>query len=284
MQHKNKLNRIIELLETGQTVFGTFASTGNVDDTVSCQALGYDFIIYEMEHSGFDFPNLRTAMQFLARPQTTQSSLTPATVPIVRIPAKASEPNQWIIKQALDHGNYGLVLPHLSTVAQAKSAVAACRYANPNAPAGQRGWGPFAASRYWGISLEEYTRVADVWPLNPDGELFLMPLVESLEGVRNLAEILANVKGISAIQFGAGDLSAELGYPGQMAHPKVEECLVQVKQVCADAGIPCAVIATENDVAKRLDQGFEIIISLPTLTDPALIKGRLLAKEARKLS
>ena len=65
--------------------------------------------------------------------------------------------------------------------------------------------------------VEEYTGVADVWPLNPDGELFLMPLVESLEGVRNLAEILANVKGISAIQFGAGDLSAELGYPGQMA-------------------------------------------------------------------
>jgi len=274
MQHTRKLNRIIELLKTGQTVFGTFASTGNVDETVACQALGYDFIIYEMEHSGFDFPNLRTAMQFLARPQTTP---TPVTVPIVRIPAKASEPNQWIIKQALDHGNYGLVLPHLSTVAQAKAAVSACRYANPNAPTGQRGWGPFAASKYWGISLEEYTRVADVWPLNPEGELFLMPLVESLEGVRNLAEILAKVKGISAIQFGAGDLSAELGHPGQMTHPKVEECLVAVKQICADAGTPCAVIATESDIAKRLDQGFEIIITLPALTDPALVKGRSIA-------
>ena len=47
---------------------------------------------------------------------------------MVRIPPNARERNQWVIKQALDTGVYGLVLPHLSTVEDAQAAVAAARY------------------------------------------------------------------------------------------------------------------------------------------------------------
>lgn len=274
MQHENRFNRIIDLLKNKQTVFGTFASTSNVDETLACQDLGYDFIIYEMEHSGFNYSNLRTAIQFLAKPPGVQNSPGASTVPIARIPAKSSEPNQWIIKQTLDHGSYGIVLPHLESVARAKDAVAACRYANPSAPGGQRGWGPFVASKYWGLSLEEYTSKADLWPLNPEGELFLMPIVESLEGVRNLADILAQVKGIGAILFGPGDLSVELGFPGQMDHPEIEGYVTKVKQICADANVPCGIIVSADNVEKRIEQGFEIIVSIPALADPALAKGK----------
>lgn len=274
------INRIIDLLQKGDTVFGTFASTSNVEESIACADLGYDFVIYEMEHSGFDYANLRTAMQFLSG-RRQSGGVQPAVVPIVRVPTKASEPNQWVIKQALDHGNYGLVLPHLSTVQQARAALAACRYARPGSPEGQRGWGPFTASRYWGMSIEEYTEAADVWPLNPHGELFFMPLVESLEGVRNLPEILREVPGISAILFGAGDLSAELGVAGQMRHPKVEEALTQVKQACQRHGVACALIASAADVELRMEQGFQIIITLPAFVDPALQLGRSLQARRR---
>jgi 4-hydroxy-2-oxoheptanedioate aldolase len=47
---------------------------------------------------------------------------------MVRIPPNARERNQWVIKQALDTGVYGLVLPHLNTVEDAQAAVAAARY------------------------------------------------------------------------------------------------------------------------------------------------------------
>jgi 4-hydroxy-2-oxoheptanedioate aldolase len=46
-----------------------------------------------------------------------------------------------------------------------------------------------------------------VWPLDPDGDLLLMGIVEEAEGVRNIRDILKQVKGIGAIWAGPGDLS-----------------------------------------------------------------------------
>jgi hypothetical protein len=57
-----------------------------------------------------------------------KGNLQPDVVPMVRIPPNARERNQWVIKQALDTGVYGLVLPHLSTVEDAQAAVAAAWY------------------------------------------------------------------------------------------------------------------------------------------------------------
>ena len=75
-----------------------------------------------------------------------------------------------MIKQALDTGVYGLVLPHLNTVEDAQAAVAAARYPQvpgvPDfAPAGERGWGNRIAARYWGLTPQEYYDAADLWPL-----------------------------------------------------------------------------------------------------------------------
>ena len=55
--------------------------------------------------------------------------------------------NQWIAKQVLDSGVYGIVWPHVSTVEEARNAVVACRYPRPKdaplyEPAGQRGDAP----------------------------------------------------------------------------------------------------------------------------------------------
>jgi hypothetical protein len=41
------------------------------------------------------------------------------------------------------------------------------------------------APRYWGLSASEYTEAADLWPLDPRGEMFFMPLIEGVEGVLN---------------------------------------------------------------------------------------------------
>jgi len=47
------------------------------------------------------------------------------------------------------------------------------------------------------------------------GRVVFMPLVEGVEGVRNLPQILKEVKGIGAIWAGSGDLAMELGRSGQ---------------------------------------------------------------------
>ena len=67
--------------------------------------------------------------------------------PFVRIPPNGGETSQWVAKQVLDIGVYGIVWPHVSTVEEARNAVTACRYPRPREaqyydPAGQRGDAP----------------------------------------------------------------------------------------------------------------------------------------------
>jgi 4-hydroxy-2-oxoheptanedioate aldolase len=57
-----------------------------------------------------------------------KGTVAPVVTPIVRIPANGAEKSQWLAKQALDRGVYGVIFPHISTADQAYSAVAACRY------------------------------------------------------------------------------------------------------------------------------------------------------------
>ena len=59
--------------------------------------------------------------------------------------------------------------------------------------------GSLALAAAWGISTAEYERRADVWPLNPEGDLLAIPMIETLEGLKNVDEIAAT-PGIAAIQ------------------------------------------------------------------------------------
>ena len=133
--------------------------------------------------------------------------------------------SQWLAKQVLDIGVYGVVWPHISTVEEAYNAVAACRYPRPKTaaayePEGQRGDAPTHAARYWGIPPQEYYRKADVWPLNPEGEILVIIMCEDVKAIDNLSEILKQVPGIGVVLIGEGDLSQNLGYPRQYRAPR----------------------------------------------------------------
>ena len=66
MPQTGRLNKVIELLEQGRVVFGgAIVVPGNVDDSLAFGDMGYDFLIFEMEHEGFHLPNLRLSLQFL---------------------------------------------------------------------------------------------------------------------------------------------------------------------------------------------------------------------------
>ena len=144
-----RYNKVIDLLEQGKPVFCSgLVWNGNLDDLIYVADADYDMVIMEMEHEGFSFNNLRTSLQFILNRKRISGSGTVQAdpVPLVRIPPNSRENSQWIIKQALDTGVYGLVLPHLNTVEDAHAAVVAARYPQvPGVadfePEGQRGWG-----------------------------------------------------------------------------------------------------------------------------------------------
>ncbi len=153
MPKKQRLNKIIDLLEQGKAAFGpTTVANGNYQEIMSIGESEYDFIILEMEHADFDFPTLSHSLHYLLnrRRIAQKGNLQPDVAPLVRIPPNASEMNQWIIKQTLDLGAYGIVAPHVNTVEEARAIVAAMRYHRPgdssptgahSGPRGSRGAG-----------------------------------------------------------------------------------------------------------------------------------------------
>ena len=277
-----RYNKVIDLLEQGKPVFCSgLVWNGNLDDLIYVADAEYDMVIMEMEHEGFSFNNLRTSLQFILNRKRISGSGTVQAdpVPLVRIPPNSRENSQWIIKQALDTGVYGLVLPHLNTVEDAHAAVVAARYPQvPGVadfePEGQRGWWQRIAPRYWGLTAQEYYDAADLWPLDPDGNMLLMGIVEEPEGVDNLPDILRQEKGIGAIWAGPGDMSVAMGHRGDSAHPDVQANLLRILEACQNAGVPCATGATAEEVPMRLEQGFRIIITSPVKSNPGLTEGR----------
>ncbi|MEE3249514.1 MAG: aldolase/citrate lyase family protein, partial [Chloroflexota bacterium] len=244
----------------------------------------YDMVIVEMEHQGFDFNDLRTMLQFLMNRKkvSEKGSLQADPAPFVRIPPNTRERNQWVMKQALDAGVYGLVLPHLDNVEDAKAAVAAARYPQvPGVadfePEGERGWWYRIAPRYWGLTPAEYYDAADLWPLDPNGNMLLIGIIEDPVGVKNVRDILREVPGIGAIWAGPGDMSVAMGHKGNANHPDVQANLLTILEVCKESGVPCATGCTAEEVPMRLEQGFRIIITAPEKTTKGLDEGRRIA-------
>jgi 4-hydroxy-2-oxoheptanedioate aldolase len=284
MARKPRLNRIIDLIERGKPAIGTFVINGSIDQAAQAADAGYDYVFIENEHTSMDFSQLRLALQFLLSRQrlSSQGNLQAHPTPILRISPNIGEiaNNEWVIKQTLDYGLYGLLLPRMESVEAVQAAVAAARYAQKSRakdrlPEGHRGWGPGAAARYWGLSVPEYYEAADLWPLDPDGEVLLMPICESVEGVKNLDSILGEAKGIGAVLAGPGDLSISMGVGPNTNDPRVEEAVLKIVKTCNKHGVACAINAqSPKDLDKRLEQGFKIFTTMVSGSNEVLERGK----------
>ena len=279
-----RLNGIIRQLEQGKNVFVSFAPA-DIGYTQAAATEPYDGLVFEMEHGPYDITTLRHCLQYLLnRRQIVETkSLSPAVTPMVRIPPNGAERNQWVAKQVLDSGVYGIVWPHVSTVEEARSAVASCRYARPAGaprfePRGQRGDAPAAAARYWGLTQPEYYERADVWPLDPKGEILVAIMCEDVDGMRNLPNILKEVPGIGAVIIGEGDLSQNLGFPRQYSHPTVAGAINEILDICKQHKVACGhPHVDEKNVKEVIDQGFKWLMPKPERTNTALAMGRKLS-------
>ena len=279
-----RLNGIIRALEQGQHAFTAFAPA-EIDSALAMSTSKFDGCVFEMEHNPWDGRALRDCLQYmLNRAQIAKAgSIAPAVTPMVRVPVNGIEMAQWHAKQALDIGCYGIVFPHISTVEEAYNAVAACRYprlktAPRYQPAGIRGDGPTGAVRYWGLSQQEYYQKADVWPLNPQGEIFAVLQIEDTKGIQNLADMLKNVPGIGAILIGEGDLGQELGYPRQYEHPALLEAMAQVVRTCKEHNVVVGHPHVEAGNAERIiNEGYRFLMCAPVRSYGHLDKARQLA-------
>jgi 4-hydroxy-2-oxoheptanedioate aldolase len=259
---------VVELLANGETVFGSFANVeSGAAGAIDMSRSEGDYIFFDMEHGPLNMNEMRHYMQYLLDPAKILRRGRPGTdIAIwVRIPANGREMNEWMIKNALDQGAHGIIAPHIETAEQALHLVRSMRYpqrvgAADMEPEGLRGSGPGNAVRYWGVSGAEYLSKADVWPLDPNGELLNMIQIENKIGVSNVEEI-AKVPGVSMLMAAPGDLG--MAHGGDAA--ATEEAIQTVLRAATAAGLPCAITANANDVERRIREGFRVLIGGPEM-------------------
>ncbi len=279
-----RLNGVIKALKEGKTAFAAFTPV-DVESSIAMASSPFDGIVFEMEHAPLDFPGLRHALQYLLdRRQILEGgTLYPKVTPMVRIPPNGGEMNQWIAKQALDIGVYGIIFPHVSTVEEAWNAVSACRYprlkdAPLYNPPGIRGDAPVRAARYWGLTQQEYYSRADVWPLAPHGEILVVIQCEDTKAIENLPRILEQVRGIGVVLIGEGDLSQELGHPREYEHPVVAEAIDRILKICKDHNVPCGHPHPDaKNIERLIASGYRFLMPTAQRSFSVLEQGRKLA-------
>jgi 4-hydroxy-2-oxoheptanedioate aldolase len=273
------LNKVVAKLEkkelvTGIWVQGVNLSTaiglveynGYPDTEVSLRKPMIDFVLVEMEHEPFDVKELRTFLLGLSsrREVLVKGNLQPSLAVFVRLPVEGNDPVHADIKQVLDLGVHGVVIPHVRSREEARRIVQACRYPQPKGsryedPTGTRGASPWLCAYLWGLTMPEYVEHADVWPLNPGGDLMAVIMIEDEEGVRNIDSIL-KVPGIGAVIFGPYDYSFASGKPGLSDDPVVIEAMKKVKGACDRAGVPFVGFANAANIEELLKDNYRMLL------------------------
>jgi 4-hydroxy-2-oxoheptanedioate aldolase len=114
------------------------------------------------------------------------------------------------------------------------------------------------------MSEQQYRQKADLWPLNPDGELLNWTIIESKAGLARAREIAA-VKGIGVLWPGAGTLRgifSTTNASGErvLDEPAWEAAIQQVLAACKEFDVPCGYPASPTDIERRMKQGFSVFV------------------------
>lgn len=186
---------------------------------------GFDWILFDTEHSPNEIPDLVTQLQAAQRGTAT---------PIVR-PA-------WndivLAKRALDIGAQTLLFPYVQNVEEAKRAVASTRYP----PQGIRGVSVAArASRYGRVP--GYLGKAN-------DEICVLVQVETREAMKDI-EAIAKVPGVDGVFIGPSDLAASLGHLGNPQHAEVQEAIHDAVRRLNAVGKPAGILTGNEDEARR---------------------------------
>ncbi len=166
-------------------------------------------------------------------------------VPLVRV----RENSTLAIRQMLDLGAQGVIVPLVGSAAEAEAAVRAAKYP----PRGVRGFA-FHRGNAWGADFADYAARAN-------DEVAVVVMVESREAVDSIDAILA-VDGVDGVFIGPYDLSGSYGIPGDTGAPVVRQACARVLAACARAGKAAGlhvVLPAPGAVARAVADGFTFL-------------------------
>ncbi|HUT11994.1 MAG TPA: aldolase/citrate lyase family protein [Thermoguttaceae bacterium] len=232
-----KSNPVKAKLLQGRPSFGTWLSLGDLHATRVLARSGFEWLTLDIEHSAFDWSTAATIFAAVADA---------GCVPLARVP----EGDHYCIKRVLDAGAFGIVVPMVDTLEQARTAIAAAKYP----PLGNRSVGGGMHALNFAASAGEYYERAN-------DEILVVLQTESPTGVKN-AEAIYSLPGCDAIFVGPNDLSFNMRTPdGGKPTPEEHEALIQeVIRIGKKVGTPTGIHAMDPQSAlKRAEQGMQFI-------------------------
>lgn len=274
----HRINKAIELLQSGQPVYYDYGRGGYAEGKAAAKTWA-DILMYDMEGNAMDFSKLRDFMRGLADGGPTASGhRTPAvvvTLPLYGLSGDSVLANHWMIQQALACGVHGLHLCHARNAEAVRAFVRCVRYeihrqaVGAGLDEGLRMFGAHAfAAKIWGIPAKRYYAVADVWPLNPEGELMLGVKIEDHVGLPH-AEEIARVPGLCFAEWGPRDTSYSSGHldvafdygrkPGVVQPPELRAAADRVIAAAKAAHLHILDNAQPDDILAQLAAGMDII-------------------------
>lgn len=201
-----------------------------------CKAAGCDFVIIDIEHSGFTFEQLKRMLRYYSA----------AEVPvIVNTPVHDYD----VIARACDMGADAIQPSKVGSAEEARAIIAHMRYP----PKGRRGVAlGIAHDRYRPGPVAEKLRRAN-------REVIFFPKIETPEGIENV-DAIAALPEVAGIWIGHFDLSVGMGIPAQFDHPAYRAAMKRVSKACARHGRSLGRIADTPATGRALNRaGFDFL-------------------------
>jgi 2-keto-3-deoxy-L-rhamnonate aldolase RhmA len=237
MLRRMRENDVRRALAAGESPIGLMIfEYGTTGIARMCRTAGADFVLYDMEHSGWTPETLKVLLE------TARAA---GITPFVRV----RDSQRSSVSLLLDLGALGLMIPMVESADQARRIVDYARYA----PAGSRG-----VAVYHADDIEPEGLPATLAKANR--EIVLMAQIETVAGVEQVEEIAA-VDGIDLLWIGHFDLTTSLGTPGAFWNDAHTAAVERVMRAAAAAGKPVGSLANDVADARRLlAMGFRVIL------------------------
>lgn len=212
--------RLLTKLAEGRVCLGTWVfSTDYTMVELLCES-GYDFIVIDAEHCAFNV-------------ETVQACITAGGGSDVTIVVRVAWNDPVLIKQVLDAGAGGVIVPLIRSAEEARQAVAACMYP----PDGIRGFGPRRPSSYHRRAME--------YLASANENIVVLAQLEHIDAVNCIDQILA-VPGLTGVIIGRNDLSGSMGVLGQHEHPQVVAAIDQVLSAARRTGAHVGMVSSSD--------------------------------------
>ncbi len=197
---------------------------------------GFDWLAVDLEHSTITIREAEDLIRVIGMG---------GKAPLVRLTSNDVD----LIKRVMDAGSHGVIVPMVNTLEDAQKAIASVYYPTE----GRRGVG-LARAQGYGASFDDYRH----WLRN---EAVVIVQIEHIEAVKNIREILS-VEEVDGYIIGPYDLSASMGIPGQLEHPRVIESIRIIQDTAAEMKKPGGIHIIEPNplqLKQRLAEGFTFI-------------------------